>query len=226
MRVLDLFSGAGGAAMGLHRAFPEAEIVGVDIKDQPRYPFTFVQGDALAFPLGGFDLIWASPPCQGYSWCSHIHHCQKRPYSRLIEVVRESLLASGIPFVIENVIGAPLINPIILCGTYFNLPLRRHRQFESSFPIQNGHACNHGADFGVYAGKITRVGTRAAAYVAGSGRTHYRPQTTTRADGQVAMGIDWMTIEEMSQAIPPAYSEYIGRQFIKSVSQPVEEAAR
>lgn len=124
MRVLDLFCGAGGAAMGLHRMWPDAEIIGVDIKPQPRYPFTFILTDAMTFSLNGYDFIWASPPCQGYSWTSHIYHCQQRPYPKLIEDMRRQLSNAGVSYVIENVPGAPLISPLLLCGTMFGLPLQ------------------------------------------------------------------------------------------------------
>jgi DNA (cytosine-5)-methyltransferase 1 len=210
-KVLDLFCGAGGAAMGLHRVWPDAEITGIDIRPQIRYPFRFVQADAMTFPLDDYDFIWASPPCQGYSQTNHIHHCQRRPYPRLIEKLRQRLRTTTSRWVIENVVGAPLISPVILCGTMLGLSLRRHRLFETSFLVSDTPVCQHGADYGVYAGKVTKVGTRAAAYVAGSGRTHYRPQTATKNEGQAAMGIDWMTLNELSQAVPPAYSEWIAR---------------
>lgn len=214
MKILDLFCGAGGAAAGLYRVFPRAEILGVDVNPQPRYPFRFIQADALMFSLNGYDLIWASPPCQGYSWTSHIHHCQDRDYPRVIEKVRQRLQLTSTPYIIENVVGAPLINPITLCGTMFGLPLRRHRLFEASWAIAtNGKQCSHGEDFGVYAGKVTRVGTRGTAYVARSGRTHYRPRAATRAEGARAMEIDWMTISELSQAVPPVYSEWVAQQW-------------
>lgn len=214
-RVLDLFCGAGGAAMGLYRAWPSAEIIGVDIAPQSRYPFQFIQADAMTFPLRGYGFIWASPPCQGYSWTAHIHHCQQRPYPRLVEHLRKRLQAAKAHWVIENVVGAPLHHPVLLCGTMLSLPLRRHRLFETSFSTGETPACQHGADYGVYAGKVTKIGTRAAAYVAGSGRVHYRPQTATKQEGQAAMGISWMSLAELSQAIPPAYSEWIARQCCK-----------
>lgn len=140
LKALDLFCCAGGAAMGLHRA--GFEVVGVDIEPQPRYPFTFHQADALTFPLEGFDFIWASPPCQGYTALKVMKNARKHPL--LIEQVRERLDKRGLPYVIENVHGAPLLagKTIMLCGTMFNLrsaddagELRRHRYFEANFSI-------------------------------------------------------------------------------------------
>lgn len=208
-RALDLFSGAGGAARGLQLA--GFHVTGVDINPQPRYcGDEFICADARVFPLEGYDLIWASPPCQGYSWTNHIHHCQHRPYPKLIEETRRRLQESGISHVIENVVGAPLINPTVLCGTHFGLKLRRHRLFETSFPLSNGHVCKHSAsDLGVYAGKVTRLETHGTAYIAGSGRTHYRPKSATRIEGHAAMGIDWMNLKELSQAIPPIYAKFV-----------------
>ena len=113
MRLLDLFCGAGGAAMGYHRA--GFEVVGIDIAPQPNYPFEFVQADAMEFPLDGFDAIHASPPCQAYTALATGKH------PRLIEPMRERLASSGVPWVIENVVGAPLRQPVLLCGSMFGL---------------------------------------------------------------------------------------------------------
>lgn len=144
MRILDLFCGAGGSAMGLHRAFPDAEIVGVDIAPQPHYPFYFVLGDAMAFPLHGYDLIWASPPCQGYSVMRHLPWNRDRKYPLLIEPTRERLRASGVAWIIENVMGAQRkarMGANWLCGTMFGLPFYRHRVFETNFFwMMPGHA--------------------------------------------------------------------------------------
>ena len=116
MRLLDLFCGAGGAAMGYHRAGFD-EIVGIDIVPQPNYPFTFVQGDALVPPidLDAFDLIHASPPCQAYSIANRLGHMDATRYPRFIEPTR-ALLAGRVS-VIENVEGAPLVEPYTLCGS-------------------------------------------------------------------------------------------------------------
>jgi len=151
-RLLDLFCGAGGAAMGYHRA--GFEVVGVDIKPQPHYPFEFHQADAMTYPLDGFDVIHASPPCQGYSALAAMH--PDLEWERLIGPVRDRLVSNGKPFVIENVETAPLrhsptlfgLHGVILCGSHFGLGvgrgyLRRHRKFESTVIIQQ-LPCAHG----------------------------------------------------------------------------------
>jgi site-specific DNA-cytosine methylase len=135
MRLLDLFCGAGGCSMGYHRA--GFEVVGVDIKPQKHYPFEFHCADAFAFlEQHGheFDVIHASPPCQAYS--SAMKHLAK-PKPMLIDGVREALIRSGKRWVIENVPGAPMRNPTILCGTMFGMRIHRHRLFES--PSLDGH---------------------------------------------------------------------------------------
>jgi DNA (cytosine-5)-methyltransferase 1 len=209
-RLLDLFCGAGGAAMGYHRA--GFDVIGVDIEPQPRYPFEFHQADALEFPLGGFDVIHASPLCQMWS-----AYRRARPekgdehYVNLIPQTRERLIATGLPYIIENVEGArfELINPVRLCGTGFALDVERHRRFESNVPLI-GMPCAHGRN--------------KARFPRGS--RHIRPNDRrTVAIGewripvpmqQAAIGIDWMTVPEMSQAIPPAYTEFLGRQVLDS----------
>src|SRR5690348_4826231 len=130
MRLLDLFCGGGAAAEGYHRAGFD-EIVGVDINPQPHYPFTFIQADALTFPLDGFDAIHASPPCQDFAQTRYIVSRRGREYPRLIAPTRERLIASGLPWIMENVEGAPLMNPVTLCGTALGLRVRRHRLFRS-----------------------------------------------------------------------------------------------
>ena len=198
-RVLDLFCGAGGAAMGLHRAWPDAVIVGVDIKPQPRYPFTFVEGDAMTYPLEGFDFVWASPPCQHYTQMLNHGLTQRDKHPDYIASVRARL--QGIPHVIENVAGAPLYSAGMLCGEMFGLRVTRHRFFETLFPATypthpthrgNGHRKQ--GDGGYY----LRV---------------YGHETGKRQWG-AAMGIDWMRTPELAQAIPPAYSEYLARQYV------------
>lgn len=199
-RLLDLYCGAGGAAMGYHRA--GFDIVGVDLREQPRYPFRFVQGNALAppFRFGDFDAIHASPPCQAHTALKTMWNA--RQYSDFITATREMLQASGVPWVIENVEGAPLRSPAKLCGTMFDLgvgdaELRRHRLFEASFWIRQNLACHHRKrTIGVYGG--------------GHGvslHRHAKGQPCFTADQErAAMGIDWMTVDELSQAIPPAGS--------------------
>lgn len=205
MRVLDLFCGAGGASMGLHRAWPDAEIVGVDIKPQPRYPFTFVQADAMEYTLEGFDFIWASPPCQPFVSLRWMYNAIGHP--NFVRATRCRLLKAGIPYAIENVPGAPLVAPILLCGTSFHLgsgdaELRRHRLFECSFHVL-APSCQH------------RQRPRVIGVYGGHGRDRRRKVTTQDfpvSARREAMGIDWMTGAELSQAVPPAYSEFIVRQ--------------
>lgn len=222
-KCLDLFCGAGGASMGLHRA--GFDVTGVDIRPQPRYPFRFIEGDALTVDLEGFDFIWASPPCQGYGQTQYVVTCATRAYPKVIADTRARLIQSGALWIIENVPGAPLLHPVTICGTALGLPARRHRLFESGAFLFSPGACRHGGgDYGVYANKVTRIGTRGQAYVAGSGRTHYRPQTASKKDGCAALGINWMTMPEMCEAVPPAYSEFLGRQIMRCLEQQREVA--
>ena len=205
-RLLDAFCGAGGAGMGYHRA--GFEVVGVDIKPQPRYPFTFIQGDALAYIREHgheFDVIHASPPCQAFTALRTMPNA--KPHDDLLTPCRELLKALGKPYVIENVPGSPMTDYLMLCGTMFGLgtgdaELRRHRHFESDPPIYFAPSpCSHGGRvIGVYGGH-------------GRDRRRVRPgpQQFSTAERREAMGIDWMTGNELSQAIPPAYTEYIGR---------------
>lgn len=158
MRALDLFCGAGGASMGLHRA--GFDVTGIDIARQRHYPFPFIQADALVPPvdLSRFDLIWASPPCQAYTALRKMWN--SKPHADRIPETRALLIASGRPYVIENVPGAPLKATIRLCGTMFDLQtpcgaeLRRHRYFETSFGCLEPE-CRHGFSvLGVYGGHI------------------------------------------------------------------------
>lgn len=142
MRILDLFCGAGGASMGYHRAFSDAEILGVDITPQPNYPFSFVRANAVTYSPTGFDLIHASPPCQHFTMYRNNVRDIKDRYEDLVAPTRFMLETSGIPYVIENVPGAPLHNPVTLCGSMFGLDVRRHRLFETNWPIEVP-ACDH-----------------------------------------------------------------------------------
>jgi DNA (cytosine-5)-methyltransferase 1 len=191
--------------MGYHRA--GFEVVGVDINPQPHYPFEFHQADALTYPLDGFDVIHASPPCQGYSACKTMHTCRDRSYTQLIPEIRNRLDAFGAPYVIENVVGAPLKSPIMLCGLSFGLHLFRHRLFESNlFLLEPSHTKHR-----------DRVGENGFVCMAGhgdSGRGRILASHRSKASWVNASGIDWMTRQELSQAIPPAYTEFIGRQLI------------
>ena len=201
MRLLDLFCGAGGAGMGYHRA--GFEVVGVDIVNQPRYPFTFIQADALEYCATHgheFDVIHASPPCQAWSKETAMQYRGNHP--KLIEPTREALAATGKPFVIENVPGArhELRNPVMFCGSMFGLRVWRHRYFEfhpELFTLMP--PCNHSFVPVLVTGTTRRKGCR-----------RVDPPVALRRS---AMGIDWpMRVAGLDEAIPPAYTEFIGRQ--------------
>lgn len=234
--LLDLFSGAGGAAMGYWQA--GFVCVGVDLVDQRRYPFEFHQDDALCvldrllageawhgYHLWDFDMIHASPPCQEYSVSRHIRNAVAstpniRP--KLLDDVYARLRISGVPWVIENVPGAPMPDSIKLCGSMFGLGVRRHRQFASSHLLFAAGPCAHTANFVELAGgKVRGCGSRRApvAFVTPGGYKQRREGVCTKADGQRAMGIEWMTIREMCEAIPPAYTRWIGQQLMGVVRQ-------
>lgn len=202
-RLLDLFCGAGGAAMGYYRA--GFEVVGVDIKPQPRFPFEFHQGDALEYPLEGFDVVHASPPCQKYSAATR-HLANDSPL--LIEPIRDRLVDAEVLYVIENTPGAPLIFPITLCGLSLGVNVKRHRLFESNLHLQAPPCVpGHPGDWFVIFGHEVR--SRRHGHAAG--------RKNNLEVGRKAMGIDWMTRGELSEAIPPAYTEYIGRQLLMEV---------
>ena len=203
-KLLDLFCKAGGASMGLYNAGFDVE--GVDKDPQPHYPFKFYQADALEFPLEGYDGYWASPPCQKYSeirkalWPDRIH-------PDLIAPTRERLLATGKHYIIENIAGAKreLIKPIRLCGSMFGLHsgefyLRRHRYFECTFDIL------------LLPGPCSHIGLPLSVYGHPGGSSCRDHQKFGQlSDWCIGMGIDWMTTEELAQAIPPVYSYVLGR---------------
>lgn len=235
MRLLDLFCGAGGAAMGYHRAGFD-EIVGVDWKPQPHYPFRFILLNALNLhtgPWDQWDLVHASPPCQAHTSLRTAWNA--RPHTSLITETRTKLRALGVPYVIENVVGAPLESPIRLCGSMFQLgtgeaELRRHRLFESSFALAAPPPCQHGKRvIGVYGGHGRDRRRTIGVYGGGHGESKRGKEAGQRnfsaAEQREAMGIDWMTVDELSQAIPPAYSEFIGRQFLAVVRSDREAIA-
>ena len=228
-RLLDLFCGAGGAAMGYHRA--GFDVVGVDIRPQPNYPFEFVQDDALEFLRGitervrwGWDIsqfaaIHASPPCQAFT--AYQRTGVVGEYPDLIQPVRELLQATCLPYVIENVQGAPLENPVLLCGTMFDPPLelQRHRLFETNWGLPlNPWPCRHKLN-----GRDRYPGGRS---VARTGNSRGLVRATIEigswdiplAKQKEAMGIGWdVTLEELSEAIPPAYTEFIGHQLLAHI---------
>ncbi len=245
-RLLDLFCGAGGAAVGYSRA--GFDVVGVDLAPQKNYPFPFVQADALLFLrnlieaeglvngqgwgaecgeganatggmlLGDFDVVHASPPCQGYSRLRHLPWLKGREWPRLIEPLRVLLWLTGLPWIMENVEDAPM-GGLVLCGRMFDLPVYRHRRFESSHLLlaptheQHTQVIGHGR----------MVNDRRRTLRSGSASGSWgESEIVTVAGGQFkkqqgirALGIDWMTVAEMCQAIPPAYTEYLGRQLLR-----------
>lgn len=222
-KAIDLCCCAGGASMGLWRA--GFDVVGVDIKPQPRYPFPFIQADALEVRFQGFDFIWASPPCQKHTAMKHAPGAKGDANPDLIAPLRKRLKASGKPWVMENVVGAPLIEPMTLCGSMFGLEaqgcqLQRHRGFESNFYIPRLE-CHHDDRpvIGVYGGHSRR---RAAS--AGGRGTKDAWVGGHKAAASKALGIDWMTLGELSEAIPPAYAEHIGRAAMTEV-MPMLKAA-
>jgi DNA (cytosine-5)-methyltransferase 1 len=203
-RLLDLFCGAGGASAGY--AWSGFEVVGVDHVPQPDYPYEFHLADALEFPVDGFDAIHASPPCQAYSQLRHMRDIE---YPELVEPTRDRLVAAGVPYVIENVPGAPLINPRVLCGTNFMLNyegryLRRHRLFETNWPLAEPGNC------------FCRDVKTGGVYGHGGGQNkHNGGFKFPVGQARLVMGIDWMDRYTLSQAIPPAYTRWIGEQLGK-----------
>jgi DNA (cytosine-5)-methyltransferase 1 len=207
LRILDLFCGAGGSAVGYHRAFPDAEIVGVDINPQPNYPFTFVQGDALTYPTDGFDFIHASPPCQDHSTLKTSHAGHGTGW--MLNATLARLVDSGVPYAVENVMGAHHSHPnlLILCGSMFDLGVRRHRKFWTSFPVMQLF-CQHYLQPEPV--DVTGTGGPTPNRTREGGGVSRKPRNLEHA--REVMGIDWMTRRELSQAIPPAYTEHLGLQ--------------
>lgn len=221
-RALDLYCCSGGAGMGYFRA--GFEVVGVDIVAQPRYPFAFIKHDALTLDprfLATFDLVHASPPCQFATLLKHAPGGKAHP--NLIPATRAILKRAGVPYVIENVEPAAehLINPTLFCGTMFGLgaegcELRRHRYFETSFPIPSPGPCRHtdGPVIGVYGGHARRRSARH-----GGRGTKDVWRDGHKGAASKALGIDWATLNELSEAVPPAFSEFIGRAALSHISR-------
>jgi DNA (cytosine-5)-methyltransferase 1 len=185
--------------MGYHRA--GFDVIGYDIAPQPNFPFEFIQSDALAIEaIEGVAAIHASPPCQSYLNLGAVNRSMGRKYAHedLIGRTRELLESTGLPYVIENVADAKpqLRDPVRICGTGLNLPIRRHRLFESNLPL-TGIPCAH-----------DRLSTVVQVYGNAGGREHW----------PAAMGISWMTAAEMCEAIPPSYTEAIGKQLRKRIA--------
>ena len=220
-KLLDLFCGAGGAAVGYHRA--GFDVVGVDSQKQPKFPFRFIHADAMSLDpsfLASFDVIHASPPCQAYSDLA-ARNGNADDWPRLIEPVRRMLAATGKLYIIENVEGAPLRNYVVLCGTMFpGLRVIRHRLFETNFfvltPPHGRHPLVHTHD------------KRKRHYGKTNEWTDYVTVTgggnSTIAAARDAMGIDWMTKREINEAIPPAYAEHVGKYAMMAIASVVDEA--
>ncbi len=219
-KLLDLFSGAGGCARGYADA--GFEIVGVDIAPQPHYPYEFHQADALEYldsvDLSQFSAIHASPPCQSYSATQHFKNANLDPSPKLILPVRERLEASGLPWVIENVARSKeMPDALILCGSMFGLEVRRHRWFSCSHFLFAPCACRHSSGFyNPVGGKVFGYGDFASdtLYQCSNGQIQRREGNYKLVIGQKAMGIPWMNLKELSQAIPPSYTHWIGLQLI------------
>lgn len=234
MRILDLFCCEGGAAYGYNKA--GFEVIGVDLEPQPLYPYAFHWGDALQllrdlllsdmfgtpvkiagtdYALSDFDAIHASPPCQAYSTITP----DKSKHPELIAPVRELLIETGLPYVIENVAGArkELVDPVMLCGSSLGLKVRRHRFFESNMSLTSP-ACNHrgqGSPIGVYGSH-------------GDLKEHFRPDGSRRGrkardvhEAREVMGMPWATWRGCAEAVPPAYAEHIGRQIAVLIREEV-----
>lgn len=212
--LLDLFCCQGGAAKGYHDA--GFDVVGVDINEQPNYPYRFVCADALDFVRAWvreewpvYSAIHASPPCQAYSVATRASG-DPSSHPDLVAETRELLEATGLPYVIENVPGAPLHNPIQLCGSSFGLDVRRHRLFETNWPLMAAPCAHHlqvEPKYDVYEHGRWYKSPVVKAYGSGGGKAmeHW----------PAAMQIDWMDSKGLAQAIPPAYTEYIGQHLLR-----------
>lgn len=219
-RILDLFCCEGGAARGYEAA--GFEVVGVDLdpKFARRYPYEFHAADAIKFVkehASEFDAIHASPPCQAYSVTKNSHN---REHPQLIEPTRQALIESGLPYVIENVVGAPLINPVLLCGRMFGLEaidddgekvvMDRHRLFETNFGLPPLLHEPHDKSLqvaGSYGG--ARRDKYEARFIRKGG---YVPSKKVQ---ESLLGIDWMTQHGLYQSLPPVYTQYVGKHLIK-----------
>lgn len=221
-RILDLYSGAGGAGVGYHQA--RFDVVGVDFERQPHYPFAFIQADALSLDMRfirSFDAIHASPPCQKHTALRTMHNA--KTHLDLIPPTLAMLEASGLPWIVENVVGAPLPGSIVLCGTMFGLgaggyDLHRHRQFKANFPLTSG-MCKHITGkpvLGIYGGHVRNRRRREGS----ADRGVADPSFDLACE---AMGINFMTLGELSQAIPPAYTRFLGGQLIDYIERPAGE---
>lgn len=203
--------------MGYHRA--GFDVVGLDVAPQPHYPFRFVQMDAIdylkrwRFAPGSsvVDAIHASPPCQHYTTLAKGNNNNRKDHPDLIPTTRELLRRAGRPYVIENVVSAPLESPLFLCGEMFGLDVIRHRLFESNVLLMQPHHPRHRGLVRGYRHGKHYDGPYFPIYGTGGDKG-------SLAEWQQAMGIDWMpTKPEIAEAIPPAYTEYIGAQLLQAI---------
>lgn len=209
--VLDLCCGGGGAAKGIHDALSvidDVVITGVDIVEQPQYPYNFVFADAMTFPTEGYDFIWASPPCLEYTQAGAAHRAYKiglNPYPDLLQPMIHKLKKQDTPFVIENVMAAPMSYDLMLCGTMFNLyKLLRHRMFKTNFPVVQPKHNKH----------VGRVGKEYITVAGGGGGGQGGNKLS---EWQKAMEIDWLWMGSLAKAVPPAYSRYITQEWLKTL---------
>jgi len=210
LKILDLFCGAGGASHGY--ALAGFEVTGIDLKHGRRYPYTYIRRDVMSLTvkdLAPYDLIHASPPCQTFSITKHLRNAQGKGTDKLdlLQPVRDLRIKSGKPYVIENVKGAPLHNAVQVCDSAFGLKVRRHRLFESNIALK-GTDCHHkqqGKPVGIYGSMRDEI--------PGGGHT-----AKTIDQANEAMGIDWMIWGELVEAIPPAYTQYIGIELMRQLN--------
>jgi len=213
MRLLDLYCCGGGAGFGYELA--GFEVVGVDILPQPKHRGEFVQADAIEYLESHgreFDFIHASPPCQAYSMASMQFRIDGKEYPDLVEATRAALVRTGVPYVIENVPGSPLIDPIELCGAMFGMRTYRHRLFESNIEIYAPAHPPHSA-------KNTKMGR---APIDGE-FIQYVGHFSGVKEVQEMTGLHWLGQKELAQSIPPQYTEFIGRQVLEHLKRGVDE---
>lgn len=207
-RLLDLFCGAGGAAMGYHRA--GFEVVGVDNRPQPRYPFEFIQADGLGFPLDGFDAIHAAPMWLQYARTGNAHHVA-RPDE--VTAIAERLRAAGSPYVCESGSNGPLLDTVMICGASLGLQIVRHMFFETNVPLLVP-PCAHPRN-GTVTGALVAYGAHSVS------RARYGraiPPRRTMREWVAAAELGWMTQAEASLASPPAYTEHIGHYLLAEIN--------
>lgn len=209
MKLLDLYCCGGGAGYGYEKA--GFDVTGIDIEPQPKHRGNFIQADAIEYlkeHWSEYDVVHASPPCQAYSSASMQFRIAGKEYIDLIELTRIELIKTGLPYIIENVPGSPLINPIELCGAMFGMKTYRHRLFESNINLVAPEHPKH-------ANKNAKMGRKPASddfiqYVGHfSGVDEVRKMT----------GLYWLGQYELAQSIPPQYTEFIGRQVIEIIQK-------